>query len=80
MNIIFAPKQCVIIDMMPEAWLNFEYSYRWIYRLTNVCEQRYILILGERDDEKSAQISEGEPLRYRINRHSLSRAILEVLA
>jgi capsular polysaccharide biosynthesis protein len=46
-NLIFAPVGCKVIDLMPEGWTGFEYSYRWIYRLTNILQQSYILILLE---------------------------------
>lgn len=45
-NIIFAPRECGIVDLMPDVWTNVP-SVGWIYDTTNIMDQRYACLLGE---------------------------------
>jgi hypothetical protein len=79
-NLIFAPKGCIVIDLMPEGWTQYEYSYRWIYRLTNLLDQAYILQLMPLDDEGSdsangQQPTLGQPFSSKADLEALENAV-----
>ena len=46
MNLIFAPKDCMVIDLMSDTWIDLP-EHTWIYRLTSLMQLRYAVILGE---------------------------------
>jgi capsular polysaccharide biosynthesis protein len=45
-NLVFAPSNAAVIDLMPESWAD-TIQAKWIYRLTNMLSQRYTLIFGQ---------------------------------
>jgi capsular polysaccharide biosynthesis protein len=79
-NLVFAPEGCKVIDLMPEGWTGFEYSYRWIYRLTNILQQSYVLILLEQMNfDNHVKVGEtqsmGKPFSSSVNIALLERAV-----
>jgi capsular polysaccharide biosynthesis protein len=75
-NLIFAPIGCKVIDLMQQGWIKYENSYRWIYRLTSILEQSYVLILMDKaEDESNASEKRFASSSSIVNIVALTRAV-----
>jgi hypothetical protein len=46
MNVVFAPLDCTVIDLMLDKWIDLQ-GHPWIHRLTNIMGQNYVALLGK---------------------------------
>jgi capsular polysaccharide biosynthesis protein len=78
-NIIFAPKGCGIVDLMPDVWTNVP-SVGWIYDTTNIMDQQYACLLGETTWRSEAMVEHRSvpmrdlSMRYRVDVDAVMRA------
>ena len=84
MNLIFAPKDCMVIDLMSDTWIDLP-EHTWIYRLTSLMQLRYAVILGEvtwtghRDRYAEGVVFPDNSFNYHIDVEKVKRAVLSAL-
>ena len=79
-NIIFAPPECGIVDLMPDVWTD-EASVGWIYDTTNIMGQKYVCLLGETTWRSDAMVEHRSvPMRDLSMRFRVDAAAVEAAA
>jgi len=79
-NIIFAPPECGIVDLMPDVWTDVA-SVGWIYDTTNIMGQKYACLLGETTWQSDAMVEHRSvPMRDRSMRFRVDAAAVEAAA